>query len=214
MRKITFLMIFAAMLFSGCAANSVINHTYNFHNMKSIGVLEFTTKTKPIGGVEDMFAQYLMKYDFNVVEHERMAEAVKGNNLSQDGYLEPDALRALGQLLGVDAVLMGEVSYFPAQKEKQAVVQTQEIYSEPVYVTKYKQKTNGDVVETIVQDGSHVHKETTTSPGTYTTLPKIGIIAKLIDVETGELLWVSNISREDDDPMSAMENAVDDLTAL
>jgi len=33
-----------------------------------------------------------------------------------------------------------------------------------------------------------------------------------IDVETGELLWVSNISREDDDPMSAMENAVDDLT--
>ena len=212
MRKVKLVAGFLAVLFTGCAANSVINHSYNFRNLKSIGVLEFSTKTTQIGGVEDMFAQYLMKYDFDVVERERLEQAVKDNDLEQDGYLDPDGIRQLGRLLGVNAVLTGEVSYFPSERKTQAVVETQNVYVEPVYVTKYKQNANGERVETIVREGTSVHKETTRTPGVYTTLPRVGIIAKLLDVETGELLWVGSISREDDDPMSAMENAVDDLT--
>jgi hypothetical protein len=210
--KKNLIMVVACLLFYGCAANSVISHSYDFRKMKSIGVLEFTTRTKPISGVEDMFAQYLMKYDFDVVERERMQAAVKDNNLTQGGFLDPDGIRALGQLLNVNGVLMGEVSYFPSERKTQAVVETQNVTSEPVYVTKYKQNENGERVETIVQEGSTTHKETTRTPGTYYTVPKVGIIAKLIDVESGDILWVGSISREDDDPMSAMENAVDDLT--
>lgn len=53
-KEILIIMILAG-IFSGCATHTVISHTYNFNNMKRIGILKVDVNNAPLEGVEGPF---------------------------------------------------------------------------------------------------------------------------------------------------------------
>lgn len=110
----------------------------------------------------------------------------------------------------MDALLIGEVSSFTPEKETTTIAKTQNTYIEPTYGARTT-IVNGQQVESIYQTGTTMRREKNITPVTYTEAPKVGLIGKLVDVETAQVIWVGSITRDGDNDMEAAENCVDYL---
>ena len=194
----------------GCATHSVISHTYNFNSMHRIGILRVEAKNAPVEGVEDLIAQYLIKNGFTVVERAQLEQVMKENNIGMGGLINPAMTKQLGRLLGVDCLMIAQISSYTPEKETTTIARTEDTYIEPTYGIE-RRTVNGATFESIVQTGTSIHKENNVTPITFTTSPKIGLIAKLVDVETAEIVWVGSVTKDGDNVMEASENAADYL---
>ncbi len=146
MRKGLFAILLGICV-SACAPNTVLSPTYDFSQVNRLGIMEFSNAWTDLNGVENLFAKYLIRHGFKVVERAQLESILKEHNISVSGYLAPETTREIGRILGVDLLLIGEVSsYTPAR--------------------------------------------------TDTINAKVAIIAKLVDVETAEIVWIGSDSTE------------------
>ena len=197
--------VFIAFFVSGCASHTVISRTYNFNNMHRIGILRVDSNNAPVEGVEDLLAQYLIKNGFTVIERAQLEQVMKENNIEMAGMINPTMTKQLGQLLGVDCLMIAEVSSYTPEKETTTIAKTEDTYVEPNYGVE-RRMVNGMAVDSIVQTGSTIRREENITPITFTTSPKIGLIVKLVDVETAEIVWVGSVTEDGDNVMEASEN--------
>ena len=106
-----------SMLLAGCYATDAINKNYDLNKMRRIGVLAFDYGRHDSFGAEDIFAKQLLEKGYQVVERTRLEAIIREQHLSVSGLLSPDTAKGLGRVLGVDAVLLGQVtSYEPERK--------------------------------------------------------------------------------------------------
>lgn len=199
------LLLCAAGIFCGCASNSVINSSYDLRKIKRIGVAKFDCRNADIAGVENLFAKYLLENGFSVVERARLEKVLEEQKISVQGYFSPETAKAIGRVLGVDALLLGEVFSYNPGKEDIAFVETHNVSEEPVYRKELQLQPDGAYAEVIRPAGVKVTKETTKVPHVYTIYTQIGLIAKLVDIETGEIVWVGSYVNEGVNALSAAE---------
>ena len=199
-----------AIFASGCATHTVISRTYNFNNMHRIGILSVASNNAPVEGVEDLIAQYLLKNGFTVVERAQLEQVMKENNIGMAGMINPAMTKQLGKLLGVDCLMMAEVSSYTAEKETTTIAKTEDTYIEPNYGVE-RRMVNGAAVDSIVRTGTSIRRQVNVTPITFTTSPKIGLITKLVDVETAEIIWVGSVTEDGDNVMEASENCAEYL---
>lgn len=208
MKKLLFSLMFFCLLAAGCTPKTVISPTYNFDQMKRIGVLPFSSSWSSLQGVENLFAKYLINAGFKVVERAQLESILQEHNISVSGYLAPETTREIGRILGVDVLLMGEVTSYTPTRTELTLVASQRTESRPVYSQDVMQLPDGSFAAYSRRVGTEYSQSSHVSPQEYTINAQVGIIAKLVDVQTAEVVWIGS-----DDAQSASALTAADYVA-
>ena len=160
--------------------------------MDRIGVMAFTNARPALQGVENLFAKYLISAGFKVVERAQLESVLKEHNISVSGYLSPETTREIGKILGVDVLLIGEVSSYSPARTELTLTSTRRTESRPVYKQDVMQLPDGTYVGYTRNVGTQYTHSAEVRPTEYTINARVGIIAKLVDVETAEIVWIGS----------------------
>ena len=183
----------AAMgLACACAAPQVaFNAKADFSAIRRVAVAPFSGAGGEQAG--DMLTQDLLARGADVVERGRLQSVLEEQQLSAAGILEAATVRRVGRILGVDALFVGTVTkYFPGQS----------------YLV------SGPGTGTVVVGGmTPIEGRGLRPDGPVAGLPdsqvltsaaRVGLIARLVDVESGSVLWSARMNYEGLDPEDAM----------
>ena len=204
MKKILCLALCALLPLGGCTPKSVISKTYNFDQMNRIGVMGFSNSWPAMQGVENLFAKYLIEAGFKVVERAQLESVLQEHNISVSGYLSPQTTREIGRILGVDVLLIGEVSSYTPARTELTLTTTRRTEARPVYTQDVMKLPDGTYVGYTRNVGTQYSHSTDVRPTEYTINAQVGIIAKLVDVETAEIIWIGSA---DESGSSALDAA-------
>ena len=181
-----------SMLLAGCYATDAINKNYDLNKMRRIGVLAFDYGRHDSFGAEDIFAKQLLEKGYQVVERTRLEAIIREQHLSVSGLLSPDTAKGLGRVLGVDAVLLGQVTSYEPERKMLLMVDSHSTHEEPVFDKKKEKQEDGKMVEVKYQIGKKVTEETKKIPFMLPVEAEVGLAVKLVDVESGEVVWVGS----------------------
>lgn len=195
MRK-ALLAILTGIWVAACAPTTVLSPSYDFSQVNRIGIMSFTNSWADLNGVENLFAKYLIRNGFKVVERAQLESILKEHNISVSGYLAPETTREIGRILGVDLLLIGEVSSYTPARTELAMTASRRSESRPIIRQDVMRMPDGTYVGYQRPMGTEVSNAVDVRPTEYTINAKIAIIAKLVDVETAEIVWIGSDSTE------------------
>ena len=199
------LTLLVGLLLGACTPKTVLSPTYDFGQLNRIGVMAFSNSWLDLNGVENLFAKYLIRDGFKVVERAQLESLLKEHNISVSGYLAPETTRQIGRILGVDVLLIGEVSsYTPAHTEL-TMTTSRRSESRPIMSQDVMRMPDGTYVGYTRPVGTQVSNSVDVRPTEYTINAKVAIIAKLVDVETAEIVWIGSDSEESSRPLDAAD---------
>lgn len=180
----------AAALLVGCATPQVaFNPRADFSRISRVTVAAFAG---PQGdAAAELMTQSLVAHGADVVERRQLEAILQEQRLSSSGFLDPATIRRIGRVLGVDAIFMGTV--------------VQSVPEQSYLVTGSRR----NVVTGVTPVGrGHL------SPGlpvlgipdsqVVTSAAAVSLVARMVDVETGSILWAGSMSYESLDTASAM----------
>ena len=179
-----------------CTPKTVLSPTYNFDRMNRIGIMAFSNAWADLNGVENLFAKYFIQAGFNVVERAQLESVLREHNLSVSGYLDPATTREIGRILGVDVLLIGEVSSYSPARTELTLSTSRRSESRPIFKQEVMQMPDGTYVSYTRQVGTEVSRLSETKPTEYTINAKVAVVAKLVDVETAEIVWIGSDTEE------------------
>jgi len=206
MKKFFVLISCVVMWLAGCTPTTVISPSYNFDQMNRIGILSFSSPGVELQGVENLFAKYFIRSGFKVVERARLESVLAEHGLSVTGYLSPETTREIGQILGVDTLLLGEVSSYTPARTELTTVTSRRSESKPVYTQDVMVLPDGTTVNHVRNTGTQVSHTTEVRPTSYTINAQVGVIAKLVDVQTGEVVWIGSLESSSSRALDAAED--------
>jgi curli biogenesis system outer membrane secretion channel CsgG len=197
----------AAAILSGCATpRSVISQSFDV-NSKRLAVTKFDN-AKNLPGIEDIFAQQLMKKGFTVVERKELERVLAEQKIGLSGLFKPETTKKIGEMLGVDGLVIGEVTSYSPKKSKTTTEENDDYFATPVYRKVWRQNPDGTSSAVLEQVGTKTRVEKHRVPVTVTTNPKFGIVVKIVDTQTAEVVWVGSVLEEGEDLMDAEESGV------
>ena len=205
MKKIFLSLLVFCITFAGCTPKTVISRTYNFNQMRRIGIMCFESSRSSLHGVENLFAKYLISAGFQVVERSQLESVLQEHNISVSGYLSPETTREIGKILGVDVLLIGEVTAYTPTRKELTLVATRRTESRPVYRQDVMQLPDGSYAAYSRRVGTEYSHSSELTPQEYTINAQVGVIAKLVDVETGEVVWIGSDDAESSSALSAAD---------
>ncbi len=195
----------AAFLLWACAPKTVLSPSYDFSQMDRIGIMAFSNAWADLNGVENLFAKYLIRSGFKVVERAQLESILREHNISVSGYLSPDTTREIGRILGVDVLLIGEVSSYTPARTELTLTSSRRTESRPVMRQDVMRMPDGTYVGYQRPMGTQYTNSVDVRPTQYTIDAKVALIAKLVDVETAEIVWIGSDSEESSLPLDAAD---------
>lgn len=193
-------------LLAGCTPKTVISQSYNFNQVNRIGIMGFTSHYNDLSGVENLFAKYLIESGFKVVERAQLDQILREHNISVSGYLSPATTKKIGEILGVDVLLVGEVTSYTPTRTELTLVSSHKTEARPVYAQTVQPGPDGRPAAHLQQVGTQYSQSTDVRPSEYTINAQVGIIAKLIDVETAEIVWIGSLSQDSSSALNAADS--------
>ena len=190
------LAFLAGICLSACTPNTVLSPSYDFSQVNRIGIMAFSNAWADLNGVENLFAKYLIRNGFKVVERAQLENLLREHNISVSGYLAPETTREIGRILGVDVLLIGEVSSYTPARTELAMTASRRSESRPIMTQDVMRMPDGSYVGYTRPVGTQISNSMDVLPTEYTINAKIAIIAKLVDVETAEIVWIGSDSTE------------------
>lgn len=206
MKKIVFLAAFLCLCLAGCTPKTVLSQTYDFNQMKRIGVMSFSNERRSLKGVENLFAKYLLDSGFKVVERAQLESILEEHNIAVSGYLSPQTTREIGRILGVDVLLIGEISSYRPARTELALTATRRSEEKPVYTQDVLRLPDGSYAGYLRNVGTQVSRSTDVHPTEYTINSRVAIIAKMVDVETAEIIWIGSADDTSSSGLDAADN--------
>jgi hypothetical protein len=182
----------AALLGACSTANIAVNKSFDFSRVKRVAVIGFKDAPRGPGtgdAVTSAFEQSLLAAGYDVLDRATVAAAVGG----KPGPLDAKTAKAAAAKLGVDALVMGQITGFANARETKVKVDVLESYNDPVYETRVMHTVdqNGvpvDLVDKVVvghRRGQRYRKE----PRSYTVPGKLAVSARMVHPETGAMVW-------------------------
>lgn len=193
MRARAFAVLLGAVLLGACStANIAVNKGFDFSRVKRVAVVGFKDAPHGAGTGDAMtaaFEQSLLAAGYDVLDRASVAAAVGG----RPGPLDAKTAKAAAAKLGVDALVMGQITGFANPRETKVNVDVLENYDDPVYETRvmHTADQNGvpiDVVDKVVvghRRGQRYRKE----PRSYTVPGKLAVSARMVYPATGAMVW-------------------------
>ena len=197
--------LLAGFFLGACTPKTVISPTYDFGQINRIGIMAFSNSWADLNGVENLFAKYLIRQGFKVVERAQLESVLKEHNIAVSGYLDPQTTREIGRILGVDVLLIGEVSSYTPARTELTMTASRRSESRPIMRQEVMRMPDGSYVGYTRPVGTHVSNSTDVRPTEYTINAKVALIAKLVDVETAEIVWIGSDSEESSRPLDAAD---------
>ncbi len=188
MKRTTFLIFL--LIASACSAPRVaVNKNADFSNIKRVAVLDFSGPRGDIAA--DFMIQNLMMRGINVVERRRLRAVMNELNLTNSSAFNPSTTRKLGELLGVDALFLG------------TVVKISDAASY-IITTGEQSFSNVDRVDnsTLYSEGSVMGIP---NSQIITSAAQVSLISRMVDVETGSIIWSASMTYEGFDASSAID---------
>ncbi len=198
MKKIT-LLLPAALLLAACATPKVaVNPRADFSAIKRVAVLSFSGAQGDLAA--DIMTQSLMERGADVIERQRLDAVMREQSLTASSAFDPSTAKQLGRLLGVDALFVGTVAQNTPQSS---------------YIVNNSKVNLGSGV-------TQVSNSTVYSEGSVMGLPdsqilsttaNVSLISRMVDVQTGSILWSASMGYEGFDTTSAMAGITDAFVA-
>jgi len=200
MKTIKFLLALPALcLLAACVspARVAINPRADFSAIKRGAVMPFNGQKGDLAA--DMLTQSLIAHGADVVERQSFDAVLKEQSLSSSSSFDPATVKQLGKLLGVDAIFVGTVA--------ESTPQTSYLVSE----------SNNPIVTTVNKvSGSSVHSEGTVlgmpNSQILSTTANVSLVSRMVDVQTGSIMWAASMSYEGFDIPSAMTGIAESFT--
>lgn len=191
--KISNLYFFLSVpaLSAACVSPQIaVNPRADFSAVKRVAVLTFNGPRGDLAA--DLLTQNLVAYGAEVIERQRINSVIEEQRLSSSMF-DPAAAKRLGKILGVDALFFGTVA--ESNPAKTYLVSA----SDKNVVTNVTQLAGGNVYA-----GGSV-------PGVpnsqlLSTAAEVSMVTRMVDVETGSILWSASMNYEGFDIHSAMNS--------
>jgi len=184
------LLILAAAL-AGCITPQIaVNQHADFSRIHRVAVATFGG---PGGDVAaDVFTQDLLQHGADVVERQRLDAVLREQNLAAGNMLDPTTVKKIGKILGVDAIFVGTVA--------------SNVPSQSYLVTSSRDGINVNGVTPV--GGGNLFPEGPAigvpDSQVLTSAAQASLISRMVDVESGSILWSGRMSYEGIDAQSTM----------
>lgn len=176
MKKILILFL----ILTSCISPQVsVNKNADFSKIKRVAVIEFKGPESELAS--EIVTITLLKYGADVVERQQLDKIINELNLSKSDITDPNTRKKLGKLLSVDAFIVGSVTNYKPQTK---------------YLMKDNTKTFSNINE-IKGKNLFIHNfDPTTDTYILETTLEIGLTIRMIDVETGSVMWAGHLTYE------------------
>lgn len=189
------LLLPVLLLLAACAAPRVaVNPRSDFSSVKRVAVISFSGPSGELAA--DLMTQSLLMYGADVVERQRLDAVLREQSLADSGSFDPATARQLGKLLGVDALFVGTVA--------ESTPQSSYIVSQsdnPRHTT-MTQVSGG----TVYSEGSVMGMP---NSQLLSTTANVSLLSRMVDVQTGSVMWSASMAYEGFDVASAMTGITD-----
>jgi len=191
MKNISPLLLIAPLaLLAACVTPTVaVNPRANFSSIKRVAVISFGGAKGDLAA--DLMTQSLLAHGADVIERQRLDSVMKEQSLTGSSAFDPSTARQLGKLLGVDALFVGTVA--------ESVPASSYLVSQPQNPrnTTVTQVNGG----TVLSEGSVVGMP---NSQLLSTTANVSLISRMVDVQSGSILWSASMAYEGFDITSAM----------
>ena len=188
-------LLLSLLFVSACATPKVaINPRANFSAIKRVAVLSFGGPRGDLAS--DLLTQSLIAHGADVVERQRLDAVMKEQSLTASSAFDPATARQLGKLLGVDALFVGTVA-------------------ESTPASSYLVSASKDSIVTNVTQvsGNNIHSEGSVlgmpNSQLFSTTANVSLLSRMVDVQTGSIMWSASMVYEGFDITSAMSAITD-----
>ena len=198
------IILLLTVFLSNCQSKrqGVVKKGYEFEKIKKILVVKFSSHYRePNSGniIADAFAFKLLALGYDVVGREV---------ISEDYNFE--TIIAVAKKYEVDVILTGSITKYSVEKNIQAINKG----SKKITV-KGENDSEISIVDEekeLIISESHVYGATSELP--YRIPATVGLITKMIDVETKEMVWSDKVATTGSTIEYAIESAVSDLLSF
>jgi len=192
----TRLLLLSLSLLAACVTPKVaVNPRANFSAIKRVAVISFGGPKGDLAA--DLMTQSLMEHGADVIERQRLDSVMKEQSLTASSAFDPATAKQLGRLLGVDALFVGTVA--------ESTPQSSYIVSQS--------KNPRETTVTQVNGGGTVYSEGSVmgmpNSQLLSTTANVSLISRMVDVQTGSVLWSASMAYEGFDITSAMSAITD-----
>jgi hypothetical protein len=156
-----------------------------------------------------IFEKYLLMGEYGLVERRQVSEIMKEQALQITGAINPATLKKIGHLLGVQALVFGNVDDCTSPRDRTVMVEIPQEQTTPLYGEQETIQKKGDTVVKTKQpfiSGFSTSFSSSVVPQEQTVPAHVGLSVRLVDVETGVVLWSASASDEGTYLNDAMEN--------
>jgi hypothetical protein len=206
-------LVAGSIVFSGCAGQSVaIKSGYRWQTIQRVALLGFedapgyaNTGTLATG----VFEKWLMQAGYSLVERRDLDRLLAEHKLSRTGVLDPLTARQIGKVLGVDAIVVGQVTaYSPVSKQSVAVPVYEETTTPIYHPVQRTRVVDGKPVMYTEQalDGYETRSNSTVRVDQQYSPAQISISVRMVDVESGEVVWTGSSSDSGMDGQAAADD--------
>ncbi len=185
------LALLSLALLAACVtpARVAVNPRADFSTIKRVAVLPFSGPKGDLAA--DMLTQSLILHGADVIERQRLDAVLKEQSLSSSTSFDSATAKQLGKLLGVDAIFVGTVGESTPQAS---------------YLVS---GSNNPIVTNVTQvSGSYVYSGGSVmgmpNSQILSTTANVSLISRMVDVQTGSIMWSASMSYEGFDISSAM----------
>lgn len=188
MKKVTLLI--SAFAFVSCYAPKVaINRNADFSQVKRVAVIDFGGQRGNLAA--DFMLQNLLARGVEVVERQRINAVMRELNITHTSAFKPSTAKKIGKILGVDALFSGSVADI-SDAASYIVTTGEQAFSNVSRISNSSLSSGGSIMG--VPDSQIL-----------TTAARVSLISRMIDVETGTVLWSASMTYEGFDVASAMD---------
>jgi len=188
-----------AAALAACAKPEIaFNAHANFSAIRRVAVATFDG---PNGGVAaDLMTQDLLRHGADVVERQRLDAVLQEQNLAQQNILNPATIKKVGKILGVDAIFVGTVAT--------------SVPSQSFIVTSGGRHSYAPGNVTPVS-GSDIYSQGGViglpDSQIVTSAAEASLISRMVDVETGSILWSGRMNYQGLDIQTTMADITESL---
>ncbi|OGR77544.1 MAG: hypothetical protein A2X32_01350 [Elusimicrobia bacterium GWC2_64_44] len=191
--KKTFLLPLLFLL-AACATPKVaFNPRADFSAVKRVAVLSFSGPKGELAA--DLMTQSLLENGADVIERQRLDAVMREQSLTASSAFDPSTARQLGKLLGVDALFVGTVA--------ESTPQSSYIVSQSANPQSNVTQVSGG---TIYSEGSVLGMP---NSQLLSTTANVSLLSRMVDVQTGSIMWSASMTYEGFDIPSAMGGITD-----
>jgi PBP1b-binding outer membrane lipoprotein LpoB len=197
MRRLSALLVTAIIFIAGCAVTPRMPEALDsghctcqplhLNGIRRIAVLELKNLTGSREANEKIMGPFIAglmnTHRFELMERSQIDKVIQELELAQSGLVDTKAAKEAGNLLGADAVIVGEITNFQAEVKP----------FEYKYSRDHANMLNlppGDKTQAIV--GVPAETRTYTVDKYYASL---GFSLRMIAVDSGEVIWSRHVSR-------------------